>query len=163
MLAPGTALSLAEIYLSLGRYEDALNHATLAREAGVSASHLQREFKRILGVSPREFQTAERQRRLGQRLRKVDGVGKVDFDYVELADALGWGMTGELHAYRFRPESLGEVGRGALVVRAGADDVTAIAGCYSRSADKREKFAAKYDLPLAPGGAGPSTPITPRP
>jgi predicted acetyltransferase len=49
-------------------------------------------------------------------------------------NALGWGMTGELHAYRFRPESLGEVGRGALVVRAGADDVTAIAGCYSRVA-----------------------------
>jgi predicted acetyltransferase len=44
--------------------------------------------------------------------------------------SLGWGMTGELHAYRFRPESLGEVGRGAPVRRATADDIGAIAACY---------------------------------
>jgi predicted acetyltransferase len=46
--------------------------------------------------------------------------------------ALGWGMTGELHAYRFRPESLGVVGRGAIVMHAGADDAAAIAACYER-------------------------------
>jgi predicted acetyltransferase len=48
--------------------------------------------------------------------------------------ALGWGMTGELHAYRFRPESLGEVGRGALVTHARPDDSAAIAACYDRVA-----------------------------
>jgi predicted acetyltransferase len=46
--------------------------------------------------------------------------------------ALGWGMTGELHAYRFRPESLGTVGRGADAMRAGPDDAAAIAACYDR-------------------------------
>lgn len=45
--------------------------------------------------------------------------------------ALGWGLTGELHAYRFQPESLplheGEVRR-----LAGNGDVASISACYSR-------------------------------
>ncbi|MBR9989244.1 MAG: GNAT family N-acetyltransferase [Gemmatimonadetes bacterium] len=44
--------------------------------------------------------------------------------------SLGWGMAGEMQAYRFRPESLGEIGRGAGVRRAGPDDTAAIAACY---------------------------------
>lgn len=43
---------------------------------------------------------------------------------------LGWGTVGELHAYRFRPESLLAHGT-APVRRATGDDATAIAACYA--------------------------------
>ncbi|MCA1791465.1 MAG: tetratricopeptide repeat protein, partial [Thioalkalivibrio sp.] len=42
VLAPGTALSLAEVYLKLGRFEDALDHAGLARAAHPSSAALVR-------------------------------------------------------------------------------------------------------------------------
>jgi predicted acetyltransferase len=48
--------------------------------------------------------------------------------------ALGWGMTGELHAHRFRPESLARTGDGSSVTRAGPDDAAGIAACYGRAA-----------------------------
>src|SRR5688572_21299502 len=43
--------------------------AALSREVGVSAFHLQRAFKRAMGISPREYHDAERQRVLKSRLR----------------------------------------------------------------------------------------------
>ncbi len=54
--------------------------ATLARETGVSAFHLQREFKRALGISPREYQDAERRRRLTKHLRKGDTVSRATYE-----------------------------------------------------------------------------------
>ncbi len=42
MLAPGTALSLAEVLLDLNRYDDALHHAELALEAHPSAARIVR-------------------------------------------------------------------------------------------------------------------------
>lgn len=48
--------------------------------------------------------------------------------------SLGWGMAGELHAFRFHPESLANVEGAARVRRAGADDASAIAACYGRVA-----------------------------
>jgi predicted acetyltransferase len=50
--------------------------------------------------------------------------------------ALGWGMVGELHAYRFRPESLAITGAGD-VRRAAAADFPAIAACYADVAAAR--------------------------
>jgi predicted acetyltransferase len=47
--------------------------------------------------------------------------------------ALGWGLVGELHTYRFRPESLLARGSGD-VRRATADDSAAIAACYAEVA-----------------------------
>ena len=47
---------------------------TLARDAGLSKFHFLRTFKRIVGVSPREFHASERARRLQQALAKGDGV-----------------------------------------------------------------------------------------
>jgi AraC family transcriptional regulator of adaptative response/methylated-DNA-[protein]-cysteine methyltransferase len=41
----------------------------LSRVAGLSASHLQRQFKRALGVSPREYQAAHRAERFRRELR----------------------------------------------------------------------------------------------
>jgi AraC family transcriptional regulator of adaptative response/methylated-DNA-[protein]-cysteine methyltransferase len=43
--------------------------ATLAHVSGLSAFHLQRQFKRALGVSPREYQAACRAQRFRQELR----------------------------------------------------------------------------------------------
>ena len=53
---------------------------SLAREVGVSAFHLQRAFKRALGVSPREYRDAERRRRLADRLRKGDTVSRATYE-----------------------------------------------------------------------------------
>jgi predicted acetyltransferase len=48
-------------------------------------------------------------------------------------EELGWGHVGELHAFRFRPESLLRAGA-AEVLRAGPDDTSALAACYARVA-----------------------------
>ena len=52
----------------------------LSREVGVSAFHLQRAFKRAFGVSPREFQDANRRRVLTTRLRKGDTVSRATYE-----------------------------------------------------------------------------------
>lgn len=52
----------------------------LAREVGVSAFHLQRAFKRAFGVSPREFQEANRRRVLTARLRQGDTVSRATYE-----------------------------------------------------------------------------------
>jgi AraC family transcriptional regulator of adaptative response/methylated-DNA-[protein]-cysteine methyltransferase len=54
--------------------------ATLAREVGVSAFHLQRAFKRALGLSPREYHDAERRRILASRLRGGDTVSRATYE-----------------------------------------------------------------------------------
>ena len=46
----------------------------LARRAGLSKFHFQRQFKRIVGASPRDFHAADRARRLQQALVRGDGV-----------------------------------------------------------------------------------------
>lgn len=48
--------------------------------------------------------------------------------------SLGWGLTGELHRYRFRPESLADYDAGPAVHFAERDDRGAIARCYARVA-----------------------------
>lgn len=48
--------------------------ASLARKAGVSPHHLQRTFKRLVGVSPREYAEALRLRAVKARLKRGDAV-----------------------------------------------------------------------------------------
>lgn len=57
--------------------------------------------------------------------------------------SLGWATTGEMHTYRFRPESLGEVGRYATVRRAEPDDRAGIAACYDRVAAETNGMIAR--------------------
>jgi AraC family transcriptional regulator of adaptative response/methylated-DNA-[protein]-cysteine methyltransferase len=52
----------------------------LAREVGLSAFHLQRAFKRAMGISPREYHDAERHRRLAERLRRGDTVSRATYE-----------------------------------------------------------------------------------
>lgn len=52
----------------------------LARRVGVSPFHLQRAFKRAMGVTPREFRDAERRRLLATRLRSGDTVSRATYE-----------------------------------------------------------------------------------
>ena len=54
--------------------------ATLAAHVGVSPFHLQRAFKRAIGVSPRAFHETERRRLLAERLRAGDSVSRATYE-----------------------------------------------------------------------------------
>jgi AraC family transcriptional regulator, regulatory protein of adaptative response / methylated-DNA-[protein]-cysteine methyltransferase len=58
----------------------ALTLTALAREAGMSPFHLQRTFKRLLGVSPREYQDALRVTEFKSRLRAGDTVSRATYE-----------------------------------------------------------------------------------
>jgi len=73
------AVSRAAAYL-VHHIEERVTLPTLAREVGVSAFHLQREFKRAMGVSPFQFRNAERQRRFAERLRMGDTVSRATYE-----------------------------------------------------------------------------------
>jgi len=73
------AVSKACTYLA-SHLDAPVTLAALARETGVSPFHLQRAFKRALGISPREYHDAERRRRLSTRLRKGDSVSRATYE-----------------------------------------------------------------------------------
>src|SRR5689334_16664991 len=52
----------------------------LARRAGLSPSHLQRSFKHLLGVSPKEYQDARRVQQFKSRLRAGDTVSRATYE-----------------------------------------------------------------------------------
>lgn len=52
----------------------------LSDEVGVSAFHLQRAFRKSVGVSPREFQDARRRGRFVEQLRKGDTVSRATYE-----------------------------------------------------------------------------------
>jgi AraC family transcriptional regulator of adaptative response/methylated-DNA-[protein]-cysteine methyltransferase len=62
------AIRQATAYLS-AHADEAIPLSALARIAGLSPFHLQRQFKKALGVSPREFQAACRAERFRHQLR----------------------------------------------------------------------------------------------
>src|SRR5262249_55154455 len=79
--APAIDRAVARAAEYLDRHgEERVTLATLARTVGVSAFHLQRTFKRALGVSPREYQHAQRRRLLASRLRQGDTVSRATFE-----------------------------------------------------------------------------------
>jgi AraC family transcriptional regulator of adaptative response/methylated-DNA-[protein]-cysteine methyltransferase len=73
------AVARASAYLK-EHADEPVTLATLAREVGVSAFHLQRAFKRALGISPREYRDAERRRLLASRLRRGDTVSRATYE-----------------------------------------------------------------------------------
>ncbi|MBZ5516783.1 MAG: bifunctional DNA-binding transcriptional regulator/O6-methylguanine-DNA methyltransferase Ada [Acidobacteriia bacterium] len=62
----------------------------LAGEAGVSSSHLQRTFKRLMGISPREYAAARRLQGLKVRLREGQGVTRALYE-------AGYGSSSRLY------------------------------------------------------------------
>jgi AraC family transcriptional regulator of adaptative response/methylated-DNA-[protein]-cysteine methyltransferase len=115
----------------------------LAAHVGLSASHLQRSFKRLLGVSPKEYQDARRVNEFKSRLRAGDTVSRATYEagfgsssrIYERADAL-LGMTpasfrrggaGMRIAYTIADSPVGRVlvgttDRGVCAVELGATD-----------------------------------------
>ena len=82
--------------------------AALARLVGVSAFHLQREFKRALRVTPREYQSAQRRRMLAERLRRGDTVSRATFE-------AGFGSSSRVYE-----RATGEMGMTPAALRKGA-------------------------------------------
>ena len=60
--------------------DERLTLATLAGIAGISPFHLQRRFKKELGITPKEFHQAQRSARLSARLRAGDTVSRATYE-----------------------------------------------------------------------------------
>ena len=74
-----------------GNSEKPIALADLERETGVSSSHLQRTFKRVIGVTPRQYREACRVDSLKARLRSGETVA-------DAAHGVGYGSTSWLYA-----------------------------------------------------------------
>ena len=70
----------------------------LSGAVGMSASHLQRSFKRAIGVSPKEYQSESRRERFKSRLRAGDTVSRATYE-------AGFGSSSRV--YERAPASLG--------------------------------------------------------
>jgi AraC family transcriptional regulator of adaptative response/methylated-DNA-[protein]-cysteine methyltransferase len=70
--------------------DEPLPLARLAAEAGLSPFHLQRSFKAVLGVSPREYHAAERLKAFKAALREGDSVLGATFE-------AGYGSTSRVY------------------------------------------------------------------
>ena len=119
---------IATSMIELSRYIEAhaaepLPLARLQSKSGFSASHLQRSFKAVLGVSPKEFQSAARLRQLKTHLRDGEaiagavygaGFGSASRVYEQVDGRLGMtlsayrsGGAGQTIAYVCRTTALG--------------------------------------------------------
>lgn len=83
--AAGGRAGAADAVRAAAEYIDAhaderITLAALARLTGVSPFHLQRVFRRELGVSPREYQEARRLERLRAQLRRGDTVSRATYE-----------------------------------------------------------------------------------
>ena len=147
---------------------------TLAHEVGLSPHHLQREFSRIVGLSPRRYAAALRADRLKAALRHGATVSRATFDagysassrVYEAADThLGMtpaayrrGGKGERIRYTTRSTRFGRVlvaatARGVCAVQLGPDDATlerGLAAEYPNAArvrvESKESGEANGDL-----------------
>ena len=73
------AVDRARIFIEL-HPDETLTLAALSKSVGISPYHLQRAFKRQLGVSPREYQEALRVTRFKSRLRAGDTVSRATYE-----------------------------------------------------------------------------------
>lgn len=74
-----SAVARARAYLDAAG-ERAVSLSELAEHAGVSASHLQRSFKRAVGMSPKAYQHARRVQQFKSRLRAGDTVSRATYE-----------------------------------------------------------------------------------
>lgn len=142
--ATSRVISRARAYLD-AHVDEQPALATLAKAVGMSASHLQRTFKREVGVSPRQYAAALRADRLKAHLRAGATVSRATFDagygassraYHAATEQLGMtpgayrrGGKGVHIRYMTAPTTLGRLlvaatERGVCAVTLGDDDVT---------------------------------------
>ena len=88
--------------------------ARLSASAGVGPHHLQRTFKRLVGLSPREWAEARRLERLKARLKDGRGVTEAGYE-------AGYGSAGRLYE-----RASGPLGMPPGTYRRGAKDVSLI-------------------------------------
>lgn len=119
----------------------------LAQEAGMSATHLQRTFTQVIGVSPKAYQSAQRLGQFKRRLRDGEavldatfgaGYGSTSRVYEQVTGGLGMtpsayrsGGAGETIAYAVRETGLGlllmaATPRGVCLVEFGDNDATLV-------------------------------------
>ena len=143
--------------------------ARLAEHASLSPAHLQRTFKAVVGVSPKEFQAAERIRTFKSRLRGGDSILNATFDtgygstsriYERVDGGLGMtpsayraGGAGEAIRYAVRETSMGllmmaATDRGVCFVQFGAHTDALVAQLTA-------EFPRAVIEPSAPGAAAP--------
>jgi AraC family transcriptional regulator of adaptative response/methylated-DNA-[protein]-cysteine methyltransferase len=146
-----TAIERAREYLDSHAHET-VSLETLARHVGLSPSHLQRSFKQLLGVSPKEYQDARRVRQFKTRLRAGDTVSRATYEagfgsssrvYERAGELLGMtpasfrkGGAGLRIAYSIASTPIGRVlvattDRGVCAVTMGASDSEVVAGLRS--------------------------------
>ncbi len=85
----------------------------LARHCGLSPWHLQRQFKRVMGVSPRDYEESLRLKRFKKGLRSGAGVAAATFD-------AGFGSSSRVYeragaALGMTPASYAAGGKGAAI------------------------------------------------
>jgi AraC family transcriptional regulator of adaptative response/methylated-DNA-[protein]-cysteine methyltransferase len=85
MATPRTKQDEAKLMLQLCRFieagsEEALTLAALAEKAGMSPFHLQRRFRAVVGVSPKEYQQSCRLKKLKAGLKGKASVTEAIFD-----------------------------------------------------------------------------------
>ena len=98
-----------------------LTLASLASYAGLSPAHLQRSFKRVIGVSPKAYQDAVRFRQMKVKLRSGGGV-------TESMHAAGFGSSSRVYGMPAR-----SVGMAPGVYRQGGPGVTLYHACRNTS------------------------------
>lgn len=105
------ARTLADTAVDAGT-EARLTLAALSRTAGMSPHQLQRAFRSVMGITPRQYADAQRMRRLRSRLKKGDNVTTALYD-------AGYGSASRL--YERAPAHLGMTpaayGRGGAGMR----------------------------------------------
>lgn len=139
------AVRRAAAYIDARQQDEADGPITLeelGRHCGLSPWHLQRQFKRVMGVSPRDYEESLRLKRFKKGLRTGAGVAAATFDagfgsssrvYERAGAALGMtpasyasGGKGAEIRYALAPSTLGQVlvaatAKGLCRVEMGAD------------------------------------------
>jgi AraC family transcriptional regulator, regulatory protein of adaptative response / methylated-DNA-[protein]-cysteine methyltransferase len=88
--ADGAAQLVERVRRLLDERPEAARLAQLARAVGKSPYHVQRTFKRVMGVSPREYVAARRASRLKRELRAEGSVSRAQY-------AAGYGSSSRLY------------------------------------------------------------------
>ncbi|MBA3919002.1 MAG: cysteine methyltransferase [Gemmatimonas sp.] len=128
--------------------DEPLPLSRLAREAAMSPSHLQREFVRVMGVSPKAYQSAQRLTHFKTKLREghsvldatfESGYGSTSRVYEQVTGGLGMtpqayraGGAGEVITYAVRDTAFGALlmaatARGVCQVEFGDDGAELVA------------------------------------
>jgi AraC family transcriptional regulator of adaptative response/methylated-DNA-[protein]-cysteine methyltransferase len=166
---PHTSLMQDMAAYIVAHAEEALPLARLADQAGMSPFHFQRIFKAVIGVSPKEYQAAERLRAFKGRLREGRSVLGATFDagygstsrvYEQVTGGLGMtpsayrdGGAGEAIVYAARDTALGllmmaATERGVCFVQFG-DSAPALLDQLAR------EFPKAHLEPASPAASGP--------